>query len=106
VFQNTPPTLARLFTHFSEPETSSSLKSKLCQMMFCWGTQDIMLKQTHDCFSEADTGEKMFGYSRHMKGLLMKEYKYDATNSERRTLSLSLVCSTSLFFVNDTHVLV
>jgi hypothetical protein len=36
-----------------------------------------------DCFPEADTGERMFGYSRYMKGLLMKEYKYDPMDSGR-----------------------
>ena len=40
-------------------------------MMVVWGTQ------VKGCFPEADTGERMFGYSRHMKGRLMKEYKYD-----------------------------
>ena len=30
-------------------------------------------KHVKDCFPEADTGERMFGYSRHVKGPLMKE---------------------------------
>jgi hypothetical protein len=33
-------------------------------------------------FPEADTSERMFGYSKHMKGVLM-EYKYDPTDSGR-----------------------
>jgi hypothetical protein len=36
-----------------------------------------------ECFPEADTGERMFGYNRHVKGHLMKEYKYDPTESGR-----------------------
>ena len=48
----------------------------------------------------------MFGYSRHVEGLLMEEYKYDPTDSEGQALSFDLVCSASLFFAKDTHVLV
>lgn len=59
-----------------------------------------------DCFPGADTRERMFGYSKHAKGLLMKEYKYDSTDSGRGALSLGLVCSASLFFAKDTNVLV
>ena len=38
---------------------------------------DVLLKQTQvkDCFPEADTGERMFGYSKHVKGSVMKDYK-------------------------------
>jgi len=36
-----------------------------------------------ECFPEADTGERMFGYSRHGKGHVMKEYKYDPTGNAR-----------------------
>jgi hypothetical protein len=54
-----------------------------------------------DCFPEADTGERMFGYSRHMKEGLMKEYKYDPADSGRGALSIHLLCSTLLFFVNN-----
>jgi hypothetical protein len=57
-----------------------------------------------DCFPEADTGERMFCYSRHVKGRVIKEYKYDLTGSGRG--SIGLVCSTSLFCANDRHVLV
>jgi len=32
------------------------------------------------------TGERMFGHSKHTKGCLMKEYKYDPTDSGRGTL--------------------
>ena len=32
-----------------EVETSASLESQLCQMMFCWGTQ------VKRCFAKADT---------------------------------------------------
>ena len=43
---------------------------------------DVLLKQTRERhFPEADTGERMFGYSKHVKGHLMKEYKYDLTDS-------------------------
>jgi hypothetical protein len=59
-----------------------------------------------DCFPEADTGERMFGYSKHMKECLMKECSYESTDSGRRALSIGLVCSASLFFINNTHVLV
>ena len=34
-----------------------------------------------DCFPEADTGERMFGYSKLAKGPGVKEYKYDPTDS-------------------------
>ena len=30
-----------------------------------------------ECFPEADTGERMFCYSKHVKGLMMKKYKND-----------------------------
>ncbi|KRY67946.1 hypothetical protein T4D_4290 [Trichinella pseudospiralis] len=33
-------------------------------------SNDVLLGHT-------DTGERMFGYSKHMKGPLVKEYKYD-----------------------------
>jgi hypothetical protein len=56
-------------------------------------------------FPEADTGEGMFWYSRHMKGLLMKEYTNDPTDSGTTALSIGLVCSSSIFFTNDMHVL-
>ena len=46
-----------------------------------------------DCFPEADTGERMFGYSKHVKGHLMKEYKYDPIDSGGQALSFGLVCS-------------
>ena len=59
-----------------------------------------------DCFPEADTGERMFAYSKYVKGHLVGEYKYDPTDSERRALSFGLVCSALLFFDKDTHVLV
>jgi hypothetical protein len=32
---------------------------------------------------EADTGERMFGYSKQMKRPRRKEYKYDPTDSGR-----------------------
>jgi hypothetical protein len=71
--------------------------------------KDVMLKQTHEkkffflkqtqvkgCFDTANT---------FLKGLLMKEYKYDPTDSGRQTLNIGLVCSTLLFFSKDTYVL-
>ena len=48
----------------------------------------------------------MFEYIQHVKRHLMKKYKYDPTESGRDALSLGLVCSTSLFFTNNNHVLV
>jgi hypothetical protein len=57
-----------------------------------------------ECFPEADTGKRMFCYNRYMKGHVMKEYKYDPTDSG--SLSIGLVCFASLFFTKDTHVLV
>ena len=59
-----------------------------------------------DSFFEADTGERMFWYSEHVKGPGMKEYKYDPIDSGRWARSLGLVCSALLFFSKDTHVLV
>ena len=79
-------------------------------MMFCWGTQvvkDVLLKQTCErMFSWSRHRWKDIWYSRHVKGHLMKEYKYDPTDSGRQALSIGLVCSTLLFFDNGTHVLV
>jgi hypothetical protein len=34
-----------------------------------------------DCFPEADTGGRIFGYSRHVKGARIKEDKCDLTES-------------------------
>ena len=60
---------------------------------------------THEkVFSEADTGDRMFGYSKQVKESLIKEYKEDPTDRERRALSLGLVGSTVLFFPNDPPV--
>lgn len=77
--------------------------------MLCWGTRgkNIFLKQTCErLFPEAGTGERMFGYIKHLKEHLMKDYKYDPTDSGRRALSLGLVCLASLFFSNNMHILV
>jgi hypothetical protein len=57
-------------------------------------------------FPEADTGERMFGYSKHVNECLMKEHNYDITDSGRQGLSIGLVCLASLFFANSMHVLV
>ena len=59
-----------------------------------------------DCFPETDTGERTFGHSWHMKEPGMKEYKYDLTDRGGWAPSLGLVCSASLFFANDIHILV
>ena len=65
---------------------------------------DVLLKQTRERhFPEADTGERMFGYSKHVKGHLMKEYKYDPTDSGKQALSIGLVCS-ALLFLAKTHM--
>jgi hypothetical protein len=69
----------------TEVETCS-LFGKLCQMMLCWVTQVkgcLAKAGTGKTFPEADTGKRMFGYSRHVKGCLMKEYKSDPTDSGR-----------------------
>jgi len=52
------------------------------------------------------TGERMFGYSRHVKGPVVREYKHDPRDSGRGALSLGLVGSALLFFSNNTHGLV
>ena len=65
--------------------------------MFCWGTQ------VKGCLAKADTGETVFEYSRHVKGHLMKEYKYDPRDCGRQALSIGLVCSASLFFANNSN---
>ena len=46
---------------------------------------NVFLKQTQvkRCFAEADTGERTFCYSRFVKEHMMKEYKYDLTDSGR-----------------------
>jgi hypothetical protein len=36
-----------------------------------------------DYFPEADTGERMCGYSKQVEGPVMKEYKYDPTDNGR-----------------------
>ena len=59
-----------------------------------------------DCFPEADTGERMCGYNKYVKGCLMEMYKYDPTDSGSRALSLGLDCSVSLFLAKDKHALV
>lgn len=46
---------------------TSGFFGKLCQVMVCWGTQ------VEGCLAKANTGERMFGYSRHVKGPRMKE---------------------------------
>jgi hypothetical protein len=38
-----------------------------------------------ECCPEADTGERMFCYSKHVKRLSMKEYKSDPTDGEMST---------------------
>jgi hypothetical protein len=58
-----------------------------------------------DCFPEADTGERMVGYSRHGKGHSKKEYQSDPTDSGEQALTIGLL-RPELFFTNYTHVLV
>lgn len=60
---------------------------------------------SNDVF-QGNTGERMFGYSRHMKGHMMKECKDDLTDSGRRALNFVLVFSALLFFVKDMYALV
>lgn len=46
------------------------------------GQKNVLLKQTKErIFPEADTRKRTFRHSRHMKGHLMKEYKYDSIDS-------------------------
>jgi hypothetical protein len=47
-----------------------------------------------ECFPEADIGEMMFEYSKHMEGCLMREYKYDPTGWEMSfgLLHLTILC--------------
>lgn len=56
------------------------------------------------CFAGAHTGERASCCSKRVKEHAMKGYTYDATDSGR--WSTGLVCSASLFFTNNTHVLV
>jgi len=44
-----------------------SLESRLCWVEFCWG------KQVKKCFAEADTGQRMFCKSQHVKGHVRKD---------------------------------
>ena len=74
------------------------MESHLCQMMFGRGTQVrgcLAEANVRECFPEADTGERMFGYSKHVKGPVMKEYKHDPADRGRGALatSSSLACS-------------
>jgi hypothetical protein len=46
------------------------------------------------------TGEMMFLYSNHVKGPVIKECKYDPTDSERLAQSIGLVWTTLLLFDN------
>jgi hypothetical protein len=73
-----------------------SLKSQVCQMMVPWSTPVKGILQTWESFSEADTGERMFCWSSHGKECLMKEYKYDPSDSGRQALSLGLLSLTIL----------
>jgi hypothetical protein len=72
---------------YIEVETSSFFRKSIM-------SNDVLLRHTSErmfswirhrkkCFPEADTGERMFCYSRHVKGPVMKEYKYDPTDSGR-----------------------
>ena len=53
------------------------------ERVFCWSTHG------KECFPEADTGERMFGHSRHMRELLMKENKSDPTDTGGQALSIA-----------------
>jgi hypothetical protein len=67
---------------------------------------DFSGTQVKGCVAKADTGERMVCYSRHVKECVMKAYNYDPTDSGRPALSIGLLCSASLLFSNDWHVLV
>ena len=66
-----------------------SLENQLCQMVFCWGTQ------VKDYFAKADTGERMFCSSKHMKGHIMFRRNINMTPrtvGARTLVSLALPC--------------
>ena len=80
-------------------------------------SDDVLLEHTGERMScQSRHVKRMFFLSRHrwkdvlifkhVKGLLMKECKYDLTDYRRWALSAGLVCSSSLFFANNTCVLV
>jgi hypothetical protein len=52
------------------------------------------------------TGERMFCWIRHGKGLVMKECRYDPTEHGRQALSIGLVCFSLLIFASNMHALV
>ena len=91
-------------------EISGIFADSVMSCDICWGRQvkGCLDKSKHvkECFPEVETGERMFWYIKHVKGPMMKEYIYDPTGSGQQALSFGLVCSTSLFFNKDTHVLV
>lgn len=62
------------------------------------------MKQSRESFPEADTAEMMLCWSRHVKGQVMEDYKYDPTDSGN--WSTGLLCPASLSFSNDKLVLV
>jgi hypothetical protein len=53
--------------------------------MAAWGIQvkECFAGTDTGCFPGAVTGERIFGYTKHVEGCLMKEYKYDPTDSGR-----------------------
>ena len=63
----------------------------------------VLLGQTCEGpFTEIDTGERMLWYSKHMNGTVMKEYKYDPTDSGSSRL---VFFALPRYSSHDTHVL-
>ena len=63
--RNERPFISKLSDKTLKQKLLISLESHVCQMMFFWGTQ------VKGCFAEADTGERIFCYSKHVKGYMM-----------------------------------
>lgn len=91
--------ISRLYLHVGTYEVGTSgFFRKPVMSKDCQGTK------VKGCFPEADAGERMFCYSKHVKGRVMKEYKYDPTDSG--SSSIGLLCTILLFFAKDKNVLV
>jgi hypothetical protein len=77
--------------------------------MICWGIQ------VKGCLAKANTWKTVFLKQTQVQGCLVvadtwkdtwwRSNKYGPTDSGRGALSLDLVCSISLFFTKDLHVL-
>jgi hypothetical protein len=69
-------------------------------------SNDVLLGHTGEgCFAKADTGKRMFYYSKHGKGYMMFRRNINMT-PQTGELSTGLPCSTSLLFTDGMHVLI